>query len=1210
MSRRAVAWYAVAACWAAIVSRPAPAQPVPAVTGGAVSIQRGQTLDLAVNGSSLSAVSSVGLREPQGLDVSLAKPDKDAKPTDNQARLKVIAAPDAVPGEREVRLISPTGVSNPLRVIVEQYPLLSDSEPNNTPAQSQSAFLPAVLLGRIDSRGDVDCYRFDARKGQHLVFDVIAGRSGSALDATAVVYDATGKEIASDNDTHGADPFLAFDVPADGSYVLEVRDLQYRGGDGYDYRIHAGPIPYVEALTPMTSQRGKVVEVQAVGHNLQGSDKIRLDLTYAKSGRVTVRATTPLGVSNAVPFEVTDVPPVVEAEPNDAADKAHAVGLPAEISGRVERSGDEDFFKFTVPQKQMVNIEVEARRLGSPLDALLTLRNAKDGAVVETNDDAAGADARITRELEPGDYVVSVRDLVYTGGPEHTYRLSIDPTLAPPQGFSLRFQPDTIRVHRGGHAAVWCDVSRTNGFRGDVAVTLEGLPRGVTAAPVTIGPGSSGVFTIAAAPDANLGSAPIRLRGSAMVGGDFVTRDAQPELMGRPAQEAYLTVLEPAPFTVETLVGLDAPRVQQYAGEIAALTQKLSAPNAQTAAAQAEWEKKVAAAAQWTVLDVTSAQSTGGATLTKQPDGSVLAAGQNPQKDIYTVVGTTEVKGIRAVRIEMLTDDSLPAKGPGRAPNGNLVLTRFLVTAAPKASPASSSKVKLVRPRADFEQAGYPVRNAIDSDEQGDPSGWALSPELGKPHSAIFSVESPVGGEGGTVLTFVMDHQYGQQHTTGKFRLSVNTDEAAADAAVVPEPIVAIAKAAADKRTPEQKAQIAEYYRKNIDQSVAADQARLEALRTLVAPQAELVRLEGVLNAQTPQLDAEMARWEQRVLAGATWTPLEFTEMKSDGGASFAREADGSVVVTGNSPAADNYRLTAAGPLRGITAVRLEVLPDPRLPDNGPGRGAGGNFILTRFGLATAPKANAAQSTPVELHSPQASVEQQNWSVLGAVDDRNDTGWGVGGYAGRPATATFYTRVGVPGGEENLLQFVLEQQAAAQAQHTIGRFRIWVTNALDPQGAPKVPDRILALLKDKNRDEGEKAELTAYYRSIAPSLEPVRQRLTELRTRVGAGRPVVARNQGGSVPVVINRVKDFAGDVTLTLAGFSSGREGNGPRPIDRDLNFKPVTVTGMASFGTLGFQAEGGSQTGTKMAVLRAEAKVGNDTVVQYSPAFPMTVN
>ena len=314
---------------------------------------------------------------------------------------------------------------------------------------------------------------------------------------------------------------------------------------------------------------------------------------------------------------------------------------------------------------------------------------------------------------------------------------------------------------------------------------------------------------------------------------------------------------------------------------------------------------------------------------------------------MYTVVAHTDAKGIRAVRLELLTDDSLPSKGPGRAPNGNLVLTRFLVTAAPKANPASSSQGEARAPKADFEQSGFPARNAIDSDEQGDPTGWAIAPQFGVPHGAIFYVDSPRrrrrrhGADvrhGPPVRPAARRRQVPPvgEHRPGRGRRARGPR---AHRRRSP-------KTAADKRTPEQKAQIAGVLPRNVDPQVAADRARLDALRTLVAPQAEMARLEAVLKEQTPQLDAEMAQWERRVLAGSSWTPLDFSEMKSDGGATFSKEPDGSVVVGGTSAPTDTYKLTATSPLRGVTAVRLEVLPDPRLPDNGPGRGAGGNFIL------------------------------------------------------------------------------------------------------------------------------------------------------------------------------------------------------------------------------------------------------------------------
>ena len=156
--------------------------------------------------------------------------------------------------------------------------------------------------------------------------------------------------------------------------------------------------------------------------------------------------------------------------------------------------------------------------------------------------------------------------------------------------------------------------------------------------------------------------------------------------------------------------------------------------------------------------------------MAKQPDGSVLAGGQIPERDLYTVSCGTEVKGIRALRLEVLTDPSLPASGPGRATNGNFVLTRFLVTAAPKSNPSGGTKVKLVRPRATFEQSGFPAAKAIDSDVQGDGTGWAIAPQMSRPQSIIFSTDAPVGFDGGTVFTVVMDHQFGQQHVVGKFR--------------------------------------------------------------------------------------------------------------------------------------------------------------------------------------------------------------------------------------------------------------------------------------------------------------------------------------------------------------------------------------------------------------------------------------------------------
>ena len=277
--------------------------------------------------------------------------------------MKLAVPADAPLGDREVRLVTPTGVTAPLVVTVGQFPSFTDKEPNNAADAAQEVRLPAALVGRIDAAGDQDYFRFEAKKGEHLIFDVHAARLGSPLQAVVVIQDEAGHELPHDEEFHGGDPMAVFDVPADGSYTVHVRDLQYRGGGDYRYRIDAGPIPYVESLLPSSGRRGQKVEVTAVGHNLAGGgERITLDLSAAEPGKLPVRAKTSLGLSNEVPFVVTDLAQVTEQEPNDKPEQANVVPLPSEITGVLQKEGDEDFYKFQVAAKQQVTIAVEARK--------------------------------------------------------------------------------------------------------------------------------------------------------------------------------------------------------------------------------------------------------------------------------------------------------------------------------------------------------------------------------------------------------------------------------------------------------------------------------------------------------------------------------------------------------------------------------------------------------------------------------------------------------------------------------------------------------------------------------------------------------------------------------------------------------------------------------------------------------------------------------
>jgi hypothetical protein len=175
----------------------------------------------------------------------------------------------------------------------------------------------------------------------------------------------------------------------------------------------------------------------------------------------------------------------------------------------------------------------------------------------------------------------------------------------------------------------------------------------------------------------------------------------------------------------------------------------------------------------WVILDVSDAKSQGGASFTPQSDGSLLVGGKDVDNDVYTLQARTTLKGITTIRLETLADDSLPRRGPGRADNGNFALTDFRVTAV-TAKDGKPVALKLVNPRATFEQKGLPVAAAIDADKK---SGWAVDPEVGQDHAAVFDFDTPLTGEGegegGVLLTFTLEFKNNKKHGIGRPRLSV-----------------------------------------------------------------------------------------------------------------------------------------------------------------------------------------------------------------------------------------------------------------------------------------------------------------------------------------------------------------------------------------------------------------------------------------------------
>ena len=252
------------------------------------------------------------------------------------------------------------------------------------------------------------------------------------------------------------------------------------------------------------------------------------------------------------------------------------------------------------------------------------------------------------------------------------------------------------------------------------------------------------------------------------------------------------------------------------------------------AAEVAAWEKAHGQTGDpWKVLDPQVFTSAGGATLVKLPDRSVRFGGKRPEKDTYVFEATTDLPTVTAVRLEVLADDSLPHRGPGRQDNGNLHLSEFKVEAAPLSGTGKLLPVALARALADFNQAGWEVDKAIDGKM---PTAWGIYPAVGKAHSAVFVFKEPLRSSGGVRLFFTLEQQHGGGHLIGRPRLSATALPAPAAAVPLPPPLAQILSKPAEKRSAAERAELALHVLRD---QVEADLAALPPAQLVYAAAAD-----------------------------------------------------------------------------------------------------------------------------------------------------------------------------------------------------------------------------------------------------------------------------------------------------------------------------------------------------------------------------------
>ncbi len=255
----------------------------------------------------------------------------------------------------------------------------------------------------------------------------------------------------------------------------------------------------------------------------------------------------------------------------------------------------------------------------------------------------------------------------------------------------------------------------------------------------------------------------------------------------------------------------------KYDAELGEVTDQLKQRQTEFGPAQAEWEVdslRLLADANANPLrrePLTDAVVTSNAKVEFKTldDQSFLAQADNPESADYVVIGKYSGAAVSTLRLDVLPDASLPAKGPGRVKHGNFVLSEVIFEVSQSADFAVTQTLEFVDAKADFEQLDKPwlAKNAIDGNNE---TGWAVGPQYGKEHWAEFQLKHALEEGKPHFVRVTLRQRYGKQHTIGRFKLSLQSG--ISPSVTLPENIAKALVIPIDQRTEIQRRELVEHF--------------------------------------------------------------------------------------------------------------------------------------------------------------------------------------------------------------------------------------------------------------------------------------------------------------------------------------------------------------------------------------------------------------
>ena len=509
----------------------------------------GTTVNMSVSGTDLDGLEKVFFSHP-GIT---GKVNADGR------SISVSLAKNVPEGVYDVWVAGQYGASNPRSIQVSGLTEVAGAAKNHGLEAAQSVVANSVVNGVADKEA-MDHYKVAVKKGQRLLARCLDKSIDSQLAGVVILCDASGREIA----RAANEQTVSHVAAADTTMVVKVHDRVFRGSSYYFYRLKLTTGAVADYTLPLAVKPGSKTKVKAFGPG--GAREMELTAPAlnehlpAGVALTDYQATvTGFGHQGSL-IGFAAAPVVLEAEPNNDADKAQKISLPCDISGQFHPARDRDYYTFEAKKGEVYRVEVVSHRLGLPTDPQVVIQKvnkAADGKVTlsdvltlgDSDRNFGGVDfdtfhrdddARLEIKAD-GTYRIMARDLFngVKADPRRVYRLILRKEapdyllVAHPVSRKAKgdrrdvWQANTL-LRQGDVEALNVLVFRRDGFTGEITVEAEGLPAGVSHAPLKFtGSTKSGMLLLRAAETAKKWAGPVKIVGRSKIGDKAVTRQAR-----------------------------------------------------------------------------------------------------------------------------------------------------------------------------------------------------------------------------------------------------------------------------------------------------------------------------------------------------------------------------------------------------------------------------------------------------------------------------------------------------------------------------------------------------------------------------------------------------------------------------------------------------------------------------------------------------------